>query len=334
MGKRIVFCADGTWDDPQSGTNVVKLYQAIATSAVQVPYYDPGVGTDGTPLQKLTGGALGDGILQKVKDGYAKIAHIYDPGDDVFVFGFSRGAYTARSIAGMIAVSGLPSGSPTDALLDTAFQAYRNRANRPGLLATLNAAGFFDAKIKMVGVWDTVGALGIPAVFGNVDPAEYGFLDTALHPDVLNAYQALAIDERRQEFPPTLWTSAPIAGQTIEQVWFSGVHSDVGGGYPETAPGLSDITLDWMIGKAAALGLAIDTSGPGYPSINAQTSLGPIHESWNPLWLFPRSRTIDPDSSLGNSVAIRVQYERGYEPDNLRYSTGILASTYTIVPVV
>lgn len=102
-----------------------------------------------------------------------------------------------------------------------------------------------------------MGALGIPALFGGIDPLIYGFLDTSLHPDVLNAYQALAINERRQEFPPTLWTPAnpPVPGQVLQQVWFAGVHCDVGGSYPET--GLSNITLSWMLAKAMALGLQV-----------------------------------------------------------------------------
>ena len=165
------------------------------------------------------------------------------------MFGFSRGAYTARSLAGMIAICGLPT-TPFDDdenLVNTAFQAYRNKDQRAALLASLSAYALFDTKIKMVGVWDTVGSLGIPALFGGVDPLLYGFLDTSLHPDVLNACQALAIDERREQFPPTLWTppSPPVAGQLLEQVWFSGVHCDVGGGYPETGLPTSPSTGCW-----------------------------------------------------------------------------------------
>src|SRR5208282_1163981 len=195
--------------------------------------------------------------------GYTSIAHVYEQGDDIFLFGFSRGAFTARSLAGMIADCGLPVASPDDNLVNAAFQAYRDKSQLPAFLA---ANKMIDAQIKMVGVWDTVGALGIPAIFGGIAQS-CGFLDTNLHPDVLNAYQALAIDERRQEFPPTLWTppAAPVAGQVLEQVWFAGVHCDVGGGYPET--GLSDTTYSWMLAKAMKLGLQVS---PGvaaeYPS--------------------------------------------------------------------
>jgi len=332
--KRIIFCADGTWDDPQSATNVYGLYKTIPLSADQVAFYDDGVGSDGTPLQKLTGGAFGDGLFQKIKDGYTKICHVYDQDDEIFIFGFSRGAYTARSLAGMIAICGLPSESFDNNLVNDAFNAYRNPDQRAAFQAKYPA--LYDAKIKMVGVWDTVGSLGIPAIFGDVDMSIYGFLDTNLHPDVLNAYQALAIDERRQEFPPTLWTQPATAdpAQVLEQVWFAGVHCDVGGGYADTS--LSDITLSWMAGHATSLGLQLD---PGflaeYGLLDGVTSLDEIHESWSLLWLLPRVRTVALDADLGNSVTIRIQYDTTYRPENLQIIGGALAASYPApVPVV
>ena len=237
MSKRIAYCADGTWDSADNNTNVYKLYKALPISADQFPIYDDGVGSDGNPIWRLVGGAFGDGLFQKIKDGYTKIAHIYEEGDSLFLFGFSRGAFTARSLAGMIAVCGLPTQNFTDDLVETAFQAYRQLDKRQALLDTLKDNHMFDARITMVGVWDTVGSLGIPSVLGLVDPFVYGFLDTGLHPDVRNAYQALAIDEKREQFPPTLWTSAPADGQTVEQIWFTGVHGDVGGGESDDQPG-------------------------------------------------------------------------------------------------
>ena len=330
--KRIIFCADGTWDDPQSATNVYGLYKAIPLSSDQVALYDDGVGSDGTPLQKLTGGAFGDGLFQKIKDGYTKICHVYDEGDEIFIFGFSRGAYTARSLAGMIAVCGLPTENFDNNLVNDAFAAYRNKDQRAAFQAKYNLP---DAKIKMVGVWDTVGALGIPAIFGGIEK-DYAFLDTTLHPDVLNAYQALAIDERRQEFPPTLWTlpNLPTPGQVIKQVWFAGVHCDVGGGYADTS--LSDITLSWMVGNATALGLELDAGFLAeYGLLDGITSLDQIHESWNLLWLLPRVRTVAADADLGNSVAIRLQYDTTYRPENLKIVNGALAGSYPApVPVV
>src|SRR5580704_17967480 len=117
MSKRIVFCADGTWDSAQNATNVYTLFKAIPIASDQVPFYDDGVGADGTLIEKLFGGAFGDGLFQKIMDGYTKIAHVYEQDDDIFIFGFSRGAYTARSLAGMIAVCGLPTASFDDALV-------------------------------------------------------------------------------------------------------------------------------------------------------------------------------------------------------------------------
>jgi uncharacterized protein (DUF2235 family) len=325
MTKRIVLCTDGTWDNIANNTNVYKVSKAITTSADQVSFYDDGVGANGTPIEKLIGGAFGAGLFQKIKDGYTQIAHLYEQDDPVFLFGFSRGAYTARSIAGMIAICGLPTKDFDSNMVDTAFQAYRNPDQREALLAQLNQNyAIYNAKITMLGVWDTVGSLGIPAIFGGVDHLLYGFLDTSLHPDVLNAYQALAIDERRAEFPPTLWTSQPVNGQTLEQIWFTGVHSDVGGGYGDDSS-----TGTW------ALGLETDPAfKTQYSSLGAENALDTLHNSWNVLWGFPRSRSIAANSALANSVVIRYQNDQSYRPGNLSFPGGAPAPGYTIVPVV
>jgi uncharacterized protein (DUF2235 family) len=339
MSKRIAFCADGTWDGTSNQTNVYKLYRALTTTSDQVPYYDDGVGADGTPIEKLLGGAFGLGLFQKIKEGYTKIAHTYEKGDEIFIFGFSRGAHTARSLAGMIAICGLPTANFDDSMVDTAFEAYRHKDQRAELLAELNSKyDLFDAKLSMVGVWDTVGSLGIPAIFGGVSPLLYGFLDTGLHPDVLHAYHAVAIDERRAEFPPTLWTN-PAPGQTLEQVYFTGVHCDVGGSYAGDPNGtaLSDITLGWMMSKAAALGLqfAAGTESKYRLPLDPKLSLDTVHESWNLLWGFPRRRTIAANASISDSVAVRIATESSYRPENLTYSApGVLASGYGMVNLV
>ena len=336
MSKRIVFCADGTWDGTSNNTNVFKLFNSLLTTADQVPYYDNGVGADGNPIEHLLGGAFGVGLFQKIKDGYTKIAQAYDAGDEIFLFGFSRGAYTARSLAGMIADCGLPTQNLDANLIETAFQAYRNKDKRAALLATLGAYGMYNAKITMVGVWDTVGSLGIPSVFGGVAPILYGFLDTSLHPDVLNAYQALAIDERRIEFPPTLWTGATALGQVLEQIWFCGCHSDVGGGVTPGANDaettLSDVTLGWMMQNAAALGAEIAPAMLAQFAMpfGSKYALDEIHESWTPLYGFPKSRTISSASCLSNSVVVRCQNEQSYHPGNLILAGGVPATTYTI----
>lgn len=334
MSKNIVFCADGTWDSSANQTNVYKLYKACLTTATQVPFYDDGVGADGTPIERLLGGAFGLGLFQKIKDGYAKIAQVYDAGDAIFIFGFSRGAYTARSLAGMIAVSGLPTRNFDQNLVEAAFQAYRNKDRRDQILAQLSPEyGMDNAKLHMVGVWDTVGSLGIPALSGGVSPIVYGFLDTSLHEDVLNAYQALAIDERRCEFPATLWTATANPQQTLEQVWFTGVHCDVGGGYPEH--GLSDIAFAWMLGNAARLGLEVDpVIAAQFVTPNGKHSLDQLHDSWSVTWGFPRGRQIATNSTLSNSVQIRCDEDPSYRPTNLQMTESQLAGSYTMEVVV
>jgi uncharacterized protein (DUF2235 family) len=338
---RIAFCADGTWDGKSNNTNVFKLFNALSVTSDQLPFYDSGVGADGNPIEKLAGGAFGLGLFQKIKDGYTKIAHAYGAGDEVFIFGFSRGAYTARSLAGMIAACGLPTKDFDDELVETAFHAYRNKDQRETLLAGMTKYAIDrHPHISMVGVWDTVGSLGIPAVFGKVSPLIYGFLDTGLNPDIKNAYHAVAIDERRAEFPATLWTSTPAPGQTIEQVWFCGVHSDVGGGLPPSTadPGstLSDITLGWMMNKAKDLGLIFAPAALTRYAVplDGKYALDQLHDSWNPLWGFPSRRKIAPDSSLANSVVIRCQHHVGYQPGNLTLQEGVPAAGYGTVPVV
>ena len=161
----------------------------------------------------------------------------------------------------------------------------------------------------------------------------YSFLDTSLHPCVKNAYHAVSIDERRREFPATLWSGAPAPGQTIEQVYFTGVHCDVGGGYPET--GLSDITLAWMMGKAKALGVDFDPAAYAlYANIDAKHALDVKHESWSVRWGFPSPRLIADNACVSNSVQIRLQHDASYNPGNLQASGGTLAPSCSVVSVV
>jgi uncharacterized protein (DUF2235 family) len=340
MSKRIVFCADGTWDAPGSNTNVYAIYKALTVSADQVTYYDDGVGAGITGIAHILDGAFGQGLFQKIQDGYTQIAHVYEQGDQIYLFGFSRGAYTARSLAGMIALCGLPTGSFTNDCVTQAFAAYRDPVNRASILAGLGACSLFNAPIQMVGVWDTVGSLGIPAIFGGIDESQYGFLDTTLHPDVQSAYQALAIDEVRAQFPATLWTSTPAPGQTLVQVWFSGCHGDVGGGTPQGGPvdngtRLCDVTLGWMIANAQAQGLTFDpTAIAPYGSFVAQTALDALNETWTPVYGPQHLRLITANSSLGNSVALRVQYALTYTPGNLTIASGALGAGYTQVNVI
>ena len=340
MSKRIVFCSDGTWQAPLNNTNVYRLYKALAVADDQITFYDDGVGANATGITRILDGAFGQGLLQKIQDSYTKIAHVYEPGDQIFLFGFSRGAYTARSIAGMIAACGLPSGSFSNDCVTQAFTAYKTPAQRVSILAGLSAYNLQSAPIQMIGVWDTVGSLGIPAIFGGIKQSEYGFLDTSLHPSVKNAFQCLALDEKRMQFPATLWDGPAATGQTIEQVWFSGCHGDVGGG---TAPGgtmdagtrLCDVTMGWMVSRAQQCGLTfVDGTTEQFATLPAEAALDIIRETWTPADGPPRLRSVAAAAEVANSVALRLRYALTYVPGSLTVADGELADSYAIQAVV
>ncbi|MGH7618683.1 MAG: DUF2235 domain-containing protein, partial [Gemmatimonadaceae bacterium] len=266
--RRLIVCADGTWNTPEemSGnvstpTNVVKIHDALALQSAngtpQLRFYHVGVGTAGG-LDHLTGGAFGDGIDRNIQDCYRWLAQQYQAGDEIYVFGFSRGAYTVRSLAGLVRKCGLVNDAGK---IGDAYAFYRDRSDdtKPSSEKAQDFRAQFsrEVTIKFVGVWDTVGALGIPIhVLQFLDGDKYNFHDVSLSSTVQFAYHALAIDEARAPFAPCIWEQAPVDGQTVVQVWFSGVHSNVGGGYPNT--GLSDIALDWMRRRAEGAGLAFD----------------------------------------------------------------------------
>jgi uncharacterized protein (DUF2235 family) len=278
----LIICCDGTWNTPDemeaglpSPTNVVKLYNALAPAdqagGEQKLYYHPGVGTDGTWWDKLIGGGTGKGLDDNIIGAYRWLAAHYRPGDNIWLFGFSRGAYTVRSLGGMISKCGLVDPAPyaTDdtkvwATIRKIFDAYR--ADKPSPLRATKtmpfqntAAGDNPSKqtpIHFIGVWDTVGSLGIPDDMGFLNlldnPGDHRFHDTALSSVVNHARHAVGLDEKRQSFIPTLWTEN--SPQTdLKQLWFPGVHGDVGGGYGQC--GLSDGALYWMMQEATAEGL-------------------------------------------------------------------------------
>lgn len=263
MRKLVVFC-DGTWKsaDDHTISNVVKAMDAVlpedANHVPQILYYGKGVGT-GNPLDRFFGGVFGDGLESNVRDAYRFLVQNYLPGDEIYLFGFSRGAYTARSLAGMIRCSGLVRKDQARHI-NEAYDVYRQDhpagADKPAAVKFRENYAR-EVRIKCICVWDTVGALGIPVgrVLQKLSRKEHGFHDTQLSGRIDNAFHALAIDEKRYTFEPSLWTVAPGSHQTVEQVWFCGAHSDVGGGYKET--GLSDCALVWMLEKAKQAGLEI-----------------------------------------------------------------------------
>jgi len=270
-GKRWIICADGTWDAPEqtdqgvpSPTNVAKLAAAILpydkNAIPQTVFYHVGVGERGGIVDHFLGGALGVGLSKNIIDLYLLLVMNYSPGDELFLFGFSRGAYTVRSLAGFIRNSGILKDKYAIKYQD-AYALYRDRTNEtyptaPRSVKFRKSYAWPDFNIKFIGVWDTVGALGIP--FPGVQLKRLRFHDVQLSSHVDYAYQALAIDEKRKLFIPTLWTKQPTSpeSQILEQVWFPGVHCNVGGGYEDS--GLSDCAFDWLWCKAELCGLALD----------------------------------------------------------------------------
>ncbi|QIB53310.1 DUF2235 domain-containing protein [Pseudomonas sp. OIL-1] len=265
MKRRLVLCLDGTWnsnDKSDTITNVVKLLRSIpavsSDGISQIVYYDRGVGT--SRGEKIVGGFSGAGLDANVIDGYRFLGNNYQPGDEIYIFGFSRGAYTARSLAGLVDLAGVlhPSclGRQLDQLLDIRRSDTEAEHKRNGIARIPAIQRHEQVSIKCIGVWDTVGSLGIPGDWARHKSfsSRWYFHDVHLGPHVQVALHALAIDEKRAAFPPTLWEkpiNEPLPpGQVVEQVWFPGVHSNIGGSYADSR--LSDITLDWMIKRLRA----------------------------------------------------------------------------------
>lgn len=272
MPKRLVVCCDGTWNNPDQQSNGIPCPTNVTKVALSVPaagadgvkqlvFYDKGVGNNW--YSKLGGGAFGIGLSKNIEDAYRFLIANYEPDDALYFFGFSRGAYTVRSLAGLIRNSGLLR-KEFESKVEAAYDLYRRRdkASHPRTVeATLFRRSFsHEPGIRFLGVWDTVGALGIPVPGPfRVINKYWEFHDVKLSRSVENAFHAIAIDEKRKAFAPTLWEQQAGAGnQVLQQVWFAGVHSNIGGGYAQT--GLSDIALLWMTSKAEGCGLTLDFS--------------------------------------------------------------------------
>jgi uncharacterized protein (DUF2235 family) len=273
MSKRLIVLCDGTWNKAENldrrkrkPTNVVKMVRAIQPVAsdgtVQVTYYDEGVGNN-PGLDRWFGGGAGAGLDRNIREAYRFLLYNYAPGDAVFFFGFSRGAYTVRSLAGFIHHLGLLP-KTHDFFVPEAYALYRQRPAAEADQTTWQRQ--VDAfrteheartiSVDFVGVWDTVGALGLPLSWLMLfNRRRYQFHDARLSPIIRHAYHALAIDEQRRTFQPTLWEN-PMPDQVLEQRWFAGVHTNVGGGYEHD--GLANCSLHWMKDKAVALGLGVD----------------------------------------------------------------------------
>ncbi|GAA0691836.1 DUF2235 domain-containing protein [Marinobacterium maritimum] len=292
--KKIVICADGTWQSPESdcATHILRIARGIAPEDdighKQVVFYDWGVGSDGNAL---SGGITGKGIDRNILDAYRFLVHNYDEGDKLYLFGFSRGAYTVRSLAGLVANCGILRREHADKIA-SAYSLYRRRssASAPGsdLSATFRSrfAVADLSRVHFVGVLDTVGALGIPAPFlGTLGSSRYLFHDTDPGQVITHARHAVSIDENRQDFEPTLWT--PRGGVDLQQVWFAGVHSDIGGAYADRT--LGDHAGQWLAREALACGLAFE---PHFVDDLSPDYAGPQHNEYKGFYRALRRRVV------------------------------------------
>ena len=381
MAKNIVFCADGTWNDPDQDenadrtpdpTNVYKLFLCLDGTlsadslrdadeqerqlttegkVQQIAKYIHGVGDSRNPIIKIMGGAFGAGMISRVVRGYTFISRNYEAGANIFIVGFSRGAYTARALAGLIASQGLLVSQITiDKELAyrrgaEAWYRYRKATlSKPSLAlleeivsdlpAFLSSGSLRDAdlvpidRIAAVGVWDTVGAMGFPEYADQGRRVDaFKFADTKLSQKVAVGFHAVALDERRNDFVPTLWDPAP----NVIQRLFPGAHGDVGGGYPtaNAESGLSDGALKWMLEQLSGAGVIFSTASP---YVFQPKPGGTAHKPWaHAPWtlpgisLGPRSFPIgmpaDPSiaarKAAGSVVAEPGDPSGPYNPTNL-----------------
>lgn len=300
MPKNIVVCSDGTGNTAIKGrgTNVFKLYEAVdvvghlhdPALCEQVAIYDDGVGTQKLKLLRGLSGAFGFGLARNVRQLYAEIARIYKDEDRIYIFGFSRGAFTARTLAGLICHAGILdtedlTAGQVSSRVSNLYREYRK--SKPALLERLtslitdsvrvlwrflkklfrpgqsaaDAARTQAARVRFVGVWDTVDAVGFPvpgiASFWNTVIHRFKFTNKRLPACVDRACHAMAVDEERASFELSAWDHDE---DRTEQVWFAGVHSNVGGGYPKQ--GMSLVALDWMMRQAEEASKESDSAAP------------------------------------------------------------------------
>ncbi len=352
MAKNIVICCDGTGNEfGQHNSNVIKLYKTLVCDAGQIAYYHPGVGTMGARnalsiigkwWTRLIGLAFGYGISDNVADAYQFLMRSFQPGDRIYVFGFSRGAYTARALCGMLSMVGLL-GDGNEALIPYAIRMIKRRHIDFDVATDFKATFSRDCKPHFIGVWDTVSSVGW------VYNAVHFPFTTSRNPDLHIVRHAVSIDERRAFFRQNLFGQPHNPQQDIQEVWFAGVHSDVGGSYVESESQLSQIALNWMLSEAELAGLRVDSVrvaeifGGKPPYVSPDPATRNQHESLSGFWWiaelwpkvvhtqtpqgtwqkslsfnFARRRRILPGSMVHESVEQRLAIPSlSYKPSNL-----------------
>lgn len=353
MTKNIVICCDGTGNEfGESKSNVVKLYKMLVHDDSQITYYHPGVGTMGArnalsgPSKwwtKVIGLAFGYGISDNIADAYQFLMRTFAPGDQVYVFGFSRGAYTARALCGMLHIIGLLR-EDNEGLIPYSIRMIKENTIDFAVAADFKKTFCRECKPHFVGVWDTVSSVGWV-----YNVAHFPGTKATHNPDMSIIRHAVSIDERRAFFRQNLFGAPHDAQQDVKEVWFAGVHSDVGGSYPESESQLSKIALQWMVNEAEPAGLRVDQNrkadilGGKPPYVAPDPLTRNQHESLRGPWwiaeLWPkianvetspgiwtkhlrmnlgRRRWIAPNPVLHPSVQQRLADKSlGYAPSNL-----------------
>ncbi len=312
--KRLIAFADGTWNtfEQEHSTNVTKLCNSIVQvddhGTHQRVHHQYGVGTKGM-IDRILGGALGWGLNDNIISIYRWLIKNYERDDEIWLFGYSRGAYTARSVAGLLRNCGL---ALRERSIGRAMEIYRRRDSGPDTEEAVRFRNRYarEVSVKFIGVWDTVGSLGIPTTGINF---RHRFHDVRISSFVDHARHAVAIDEQRLPFMPTLWKNDK--HPDLKQVWFVGAHSNVGGGFHD--PRLSDIALQWMIDEAIDCGLAVRCEER--PSDNPAGE-GEIHESHTGIYALRATRRDIHNQwhqSVHETALGRMKCDASYQPENL-----------------
>jgi len=361
MGRNIILCADGTGNKGGStpDSNAFRMFNAIDihnTKTIQHTFYDNGVGTSKNDILRAIGGGLGFGFRRNVLDLYQLLAQNYQPGDRIYLFGYSRGAATIRALTGFIGCCGLIKGNNlsldeiekgTQAL----FKKYKNMTSNSPLANHETETNYGAIPIEFVGVWDTVSALGFPKNTDVLGPFSWlfnsffslldfisniifphNFYQYRLFDNIKHAYQALAVDDERTAFQPIIWdeTNRP-EGSVVEQVWFPGMHANVGGGYERD--GLAHLSLYWMMTKAKERGL-IFKNGALQDAQNNSNISGHMQNSRSGLGVYYRYHPREIAELCKNKVnKIKIHYSvlERMSRRTADYAPGNLPDEFTVI---